>query len=58
MNLEQAVRSTLAVLTAIEIGGLLSALPASPADADRHNTALELLAILQDRLVAMAGGAQ
>lgn len=52
MDVEQAVRSTIAVLAAIEAGGLLSALPQSPADADRHNTAVELLGLLHDRLVS------
>ncbi len=43
-------RDALAVLDAISLGELFSALPASPADRTRHQTGVVLLEMLRRRL--------
>lgn len=47
---ETRIRESLALLAAIEMGELLAATPAAPADRKRHTAAVWLLDILQDRL--------
>ena len=50
-ELECQLREALAVLDAISMGELLSAVPKNIADRRRHQTAVSLLEMLHDRLV-------
>jgi hypothetical protein len=47
---EARIRESLALLDAIGLGELLSALPAATADRKRHATAVWLLDVVHDRL--------
>ena len=51
-QLEQVIANAAAVLSAIDHGDLLTALPATddPMDSDRHNAAVALLRMLNDQL--------
>jgi hypothetical protein len=51
IELEDRLRETLAVLDAICMGELLSAMPECEADRKRHQTAISLLDMLHDRLI-------
>ena len=45
-----AIREALAMLDAIDLGGLLEALPESEEDRHRHQTGRTLLAMVEERL--------
>ena len=51
----EAIRDALAILDAIEQGGLLDALPELENDRRRHQTASTLLSLLKQRLLESIG---
>jgi hypothetical protein len=55
---QERLREGLAILKAIEAGDLLAATPPNPADRERHQAAVLLLAVLEQVLQNALGGCE